>query len=167
MSANVRDIAAMREFRVSLLTFIDDASLAVQSMMMELQKSFEWIEHDRPQYWNIQVRRGFDSVDQTRSAMNSCLMRTVAGHRPSCIVEKQAYAQAKRRLQHCQDQLKYVKKVANRLRHDADEFRGRLATLQTMLENDLPKAAAMLEKAIEVLESYAEIARPASETQKD
>ena len=165
MSANIRSIAALRDFRVALITYIDDASVAVQSMVMELQRTFEWIEHDRPFYWNGQLKRGFDLVAQTRSNMDSCLMRTVAGHRPSCIEEKQAYARAKQRLQHCQDHMQFVKQVANHLHHDADEFQGRMAGLQTLLDNDLPKAVARLEKAVTILESYAEIARPSDESQ--
>ncbi len=160
MSANIRNIEALVDFRAALIVFIEDASLALQTMMMELHKSYEWIEHERPHYWNAQVRRGFDLVSQTRSALESCRMRTVAGRRPSCMEEKQAYARAKQRLQHCQDQIKFVKQWANKVRHEADEFRGRLAGLQTMLEGDLPKAVALLEKTITILESYSETARP-------
>ncbi len=160
MSANIRSIDALIEFRASLIVFIDDASLAIQSMTMELHKSFEWIEHERPHYWNDQMKRAYDLVAQTRSAFDSCRMRTVAGHRPACIEEKQAAIRAKRRLQHCHDQLKVVKQWANKVRHDADEFRGRFAGLLAMLDGDLPKAVASLEKAILVLESYAEVARP-------
>lgn len=163
MPANVRNVDAIKEFRAALLVFIEDASLALQTLSMELQKSYEWIEHERPQYWSMQLKRGFDLVDQTRSAYNSCRMRTVAGHRPACLEEKQAMERAKRRLEHCQYQIKAVKHVANKLRQEADEFRGRLSRLLTMTEVDLPKASALLEKTIETLEQYAEISRPTTE----
>ena len=94
-------------------------------------------------------------------------MRTVAGQRSACIEEKQAFDRAKRRLQHCHDQLKFVKQWANKIRHDADEFRGRFGGLIAMLDGDLPKAVAALEKAILILESYAEIARPINPNEKE
>lgn len=160
MSANLRSIEALHQFRAALIVFVDDASLAVQTMMMELQRSFEWVEREQPYYWNAQLKKAFDLVAQTRSSLETCRMRTVAGQRSSCIEEKQAFARAKRRLQDCQDQMKALRSWANQVRHDADEFRGRLAGLQTLLEADLPKAIALLEKAITILESYADIARP-------
>jgi len=83
MSANIRSIDALIDFRSSLIVFIEDASLAIQSMTMELQKSFEWIEHDRPYYWDAQTKRAYDFVAQTRSELDTCKMRTVAGHRSS------------------------------------------------------------------------------------
>lgn len=166
MSANIRSIDALIEFRASLIVFIEDASLAIQSMTLELHKTFEWIEHECPHYWNAQMKRAYDLVAQTRSELDSCRMRTVAGHRPACIEEKQASARAKRRLQHCHDQLKAVKNWANKVHHDADEFRGRFGGLIAMLDGDLPKAVASLEKAITILESYAEIARPMNQNEK-
>ena len=163
MSANLRSIEAVHDFRAALIVYVEDASLALQMMTMELQKSFEWIEHDRPHYWNAQMKRAFDLVAQTRASYETCRMRTVAGHRPSCLEEKQAHARAKQRLQMCQDQLKAVKQVANKLRQEADEFRGRLANLQTMLEVDLPAAIVRLEKIVTILEQYAGISRPTTE----
>src|SRR5690606_255007 len=148
MSANIRSIQALRDFRAALIVYLDDATLAVQAMAMELQKTFEWIEHDRPHYWNNQLKRGFDLVAQTRSNLDSCRMRTVAGHKPACIEEKYAFAHAQQRLQLCQDQLKLIKQIAHHLQHDADEFRGRLSKLQTFLDVDLPQAIAGLEQTI-------------------
>ena len=163
MSANVRNIEAIRDFRAALMKFAEEAESALQSMQMDTHRAFEWIEHDRPHYWTIQVRKAFDLVAATRSALNTCQMRTVAGHRSACIEEKQAYAQAKRRLQHCQEQVARVQRWGQKVRHDADEFRGRLAGLKKLLDVDIPKALALLEKTAMVLESYAEIGPPPGE----
>ncbi|MCA8996991.1 MAG: hypothetical protein KDA80_08395 [Planctomycetaceae bacterium] len=160
MSANVRDIDAIRHFRASLLKFAEELERALQSMFLEVQRGREWIEHDRPHYWTVQTRRAFDLVAATRSALNTCQMRTVAGRRPSCIEEKQAYERAKRRLQHCQEQGERIKNWTVKVHHDSDEFHARLARLGRLLESDIPQALALLERTIATLESYAEIAPP-------
>lgn len=157
MSANLRSIDALREFRAALVIFIEEATLAVQSMLMEIQKSFEWIEHERPHYWNAQGRRAYDLLARARAELEICRSRTVAGHKPSCIEQKQALARAKQRLQQCEDQKEIVKQWGNKLRHETDEFRGRLATLQALLEGELPKGVARLDRTLEILEAYAEI----------
>lgn len=162
-AANVRSIAAIREFRAAVQVFLDEARGSLDLMRMELQRAFEWIEHDRPHYWEGQMRRAFDLVAQTRSALETCLMRTVAGHRPSCIEEKQAHAAAKRRLEHCREQLDRVKKWTVRLHHEANEFRGRMASLHRVLEHDVPKLLALLQQTADILEQYAEIAPPAAD----
>ena len=92
---------------------------------------------------------------------------TVAGRHPSCIEEKQAHEKAKRRLQFCQDQLQKVKKWAAKIRHEADEFRGRMASLGRCLDGDFPKTVATLESMARTLESYAEIRPPGEELLAD
>lgn len=162
MTANVRDIDAIREFRTALIEFIEETTGALEVMTMEMQRVKAWIEQEQPQYWTIQTRKAFDKIAETRVALNRCQMRTVAGQRSSCIEEKQAFAAAKRRLQHCHDQVEVVKRWGMKLRHEADEFRGRLAGVRRMLETDLPRALALLEKTASVLEAYAEIPPPES-----
>jgi hypothetical protein len=165
MPANVRNIDVVREFRAAVQVFLEEASGALQVIQMELQRAFDWIEHDRPHYWEGQLRRGFDLVAQTRAALSTCQMRTVAGHRPSCIEEKQAVAAAKRRLEHCQEQIARSKKWGVKIHHEANEFRGRMAALNRALEQDVPKLLALLERTATVLESYAEVS--ASSNQSD
>ena len=160
MSANIRNIEAINDFRVALIIFMEGALSALQMMGMELNQSAEWIEHDRPHYWKNQERVAFDRVAQTRTAYETCRMRTVAGHRPSCIEERVAYEAAKRRAQHCHEQIAVIKRWARKLSQESDEFMGRLARLQTMLEVDLPKSVARLEKMSTHLEAYAEIDKP-------
>ena len=160
MSANIRDIQVVREFRAALLEFIDEANSALEVMSMELQRAMAWIEQDRPHYWTNQVRRGFDLVSETRSALDRCQLRTVEGQRSSCIEEKQNFAKAKTRLQHCHEQIENVKRWSVKLRHEGNEFRGRLAGLKRLIDSDLPKACALLEQTAEVLERYAELPPP-------
>ena len=157
MPANVRDLDAIRLFRAALLAFSEEAEAAYQGLLMETQRSVDWIQSDRPHYWRIQVQQAFDLVAATRTALNRCQIMTVAGHRKSCIEEKQAHRHAKMRLQHCQEQVERVKRWGIKLRHDVDEFRGRLAGLRRMLDSDIPKALALLDKTASVLEAYAEI----------
>ncbi len=163
MSAHVRDLEAIRRFRVSLLKFAEELEKSLQAMFLEVQHGLEWIEHDRPHYWTMQTRKAFDLVASTRTALNTCQMRTVAGRRPSCIEEKLAHDKAKRRLQHCQEQTEHLKRWVVKIHHDCDEFHGRLSRLRRLLETEIPKAVALLERTTAILEAYAEIAPPSEE----
>jgi len=163
MAANVRNIEAIREFRASLIVFMDDAVAAVDSMAREAQRALAWIEQDRPHYWEAQTRRAFDQVGATRTAYETCRMRTVAGRRSSCIEEKQAFEKAKRRLEFCHGQKERVQRWAVKTLRESDEFRTRLSRMRRLLESDVPKAIALLQETAEILESYAHIAPPESD----
>lgn len=164
MPAHVRDIDAIREFRAALVRFSEELAGTLDALRIELQRIAAWIEQDRPFYWTGQVRRAFDKVAETRTALTTCQMRTVAGRHPSCIEEKVACEKAKHRLQHCQQQVERVKRWEHKLAHDSDEFRGRLAGLQRLLEGDIPRMLALLEKISTILESYADVSPPMDRT---
>lgn len=166
-NAQIRSIPALREFKAALTLFRDDSSAAIDMMLMELHRAIDWIEHDRPAYWQNETRKAFEQVASTRTSLNTCLMRSVAGHQSSCIEEKQAHAAAKRRLQHCQEQVERVRRWTIKIRHEADEFRSRLSVLRRHLDGEVPKSILLLDRMATSLEAYAglgaDMAAPASE----
>jgi hypothetical protein len=161
MSANIRDIEALHNFRAKLMRFAEEVDGSLQTLHLETRRAIEWIEFDCPHYWTAQMRKSFDLVASTRTALTTCQMRTVAGRRSSCIEEKVAYDRAKRRLQHCQEQIEQIKRWAQKIRHDSEEFQGRLTALRRLLDQDIPQALAWLERSSAALERYADLSRPA------
>ena len=163
-SANVHSIDAIRDLRAALIKFQHEGKSCLDGLATEVQRIVQWIEHDRPAYWKSQVRRGFDQVAEARSALQTCQMRSVVGRRPSCIEEKQNYNKARRRLEHCEAQIQLTKKWATKIHHELDEFRGRMGGPQRMLEGDIPRICAILEKQLLALESYAEMTSSPEDT---
>ncbi|WP_437201025.1 hypothetical protein [Planctomicrobium sp. SH664] len=162
MSAQVYDLGAIRDFRAKLMRFAEELDGALQSMRMESHRTFDWIDEDRPRYWEHESRKAYDLVNTTRTALKNCEMRGVAGHRPSCVEEKVAHQRAKQRLEHCHSQCERVKRWGLKLHHDVDEFRGRIAGVQRLLDVDIPEAIQLLTRTLTILESYAELAPPES-----
>ena len=156
-AAKVTDITAVRAFKAALIEFESEAASALEMMQMQIHRALDWVEQERPAYWTKQIQVAFENVAQTRSQLNTCRMRTVAGKRPACIEEKQAHERAKRRLQHCQQMVRRVKDVSIKLTHESDEFRGRMASFARCVENDLPRMIALIERTASSLERYAEV----------
>lgn len=155
-SVKVTSIEALESLRVALKKFDDESISAVRAIMLTLQKAIDWVEIDRPAYWKTQTKLAFDRVSAARTALTTCQMRSVAGRHPSCIEEKVALDKAKRRLQFCQEQIERVKKWGVKVRHEVDEFRGRLAGLQKCLDGEVPEMTELLRRTIAALTAYVE-----------
>ena len=93
-SANIRSIPVIRDVKIALMKFMEEGRGAREVMLQEMLRAIDWVENDRPLYWEGQVRKAFDQVTASRTALNACQMRTVAGRHPSCIEEKQAHEKA-------------------------------------------------------------------------
>jgi hypothetical protein len=153
-NVKVTSIDSLDALRIALKKFDDEAITAVRAMLLTLQKAIDWVEIDRPAYWKTQLKLAFDRVSAARTALSTCQMRSLAGRHPACIEEKVALEKAKHRLQFCQEQIPNMKKWAVKVRHEADEFRGRLAALQKCLDGDVPKMAELLSRSIAALTAY-------------
>jgi hypothetical protein len=156
--ANVKSIEAIRNFRVALIKFAEKVTDAVESMKDQVFHAVSWVELDQPRHWHQQELTAYDRVSEARIQLEVSKMRKeTADFRPSLIEEKQALQAAKRRLEYCRQKVQLVKAAAFKVRHEADEFQGRLSQVDRLLETDLPNMIAMLERMASSLEAYAEV----------
>lgn len=153
-AARVTNVEAVERFYAAVKVFQDEAETALLTIDQQVAKVLAWYDYDGPHYWKEQVRRSFDLVNRARVAYETCRMRTVADHRPSCYEEKLALEAAKRRQEYCQDQVEVVARWAGKLHRVIGEFRAHSGRFQQYLQNDVEKTASLLARTITSLESY-------------
>jgi len=154
MTANVRSSDAIDAVRVALISFADQVGDALTELSTEMRRVLEWLEHDRPRYWKNQVRLSADEVHVAQQALHRCLMFPIADERPSCYEERAALKKAQARSAYCQEKMERVRHWQNVLQHELFEYDGRISQLVRILEIDVPKAVATLEKILRHLDEY-------------
>ena len=163
LSANVHSVDAIKDVRIALIQFQERATNAMGDLRQKIDRTVNWLELDRPNYWKEQERRAYDLVASTRVALETCRLRTVAGRRSDCIEEKKAFEKAKLRMEYVREKQQAVRKWMVQSGREANEYRARTSTFQRTLENDVPLMIAQLGRMIEAIESYSE-SKPASTT---
>ena len=158
--ANVHSLEAVRDFRGSLIRFGEQATDCLDSLHGQVHRMIDWLEHDRPAYWQQQIRRGFDQVAEARLGLQRCQMRQVGDHRPACVEEKQALSRAKARLEYCQKKLEVVHRCQRVVEEEANQFRSRCGQIDSLLQRDLPHMAGLLDRILVSLEAYVAIDAP-------
>lgn len=147
-----------------MIRFADDANSALASLRQDLDRTLEWIDHDRPHYWQQRTRLGHDKVDQARSALARCRLRTMAGRHPTCVDEQVALRKAIREVEMARHKLEVVRRWKIKLHQEADEYRGQIGVFEQRLYQDLPRMVAMLEGMLGALESYVSTPAPGNNT---
>jgi hypothetical protein len=161
-SAQVHSIDAIGAFGSALRIFEDQASRALVALSEQANGALQWLETDAPAYWRDQVRRCYDDVSRTRTALEICRMKKVGDHRPSCIEEVEAHRAAQRKLREAEEKIEVVKRWAQRVREEIDEYRGRVMRFQQSLEQDVPQTLALLDRTVAALDAYADRPQPAA-----
>ncbi len=157
MSANVHSLEAIDTVRVALVKFDDQVRDALTGLEVEMRRMLEWLEHDRPKYWKLQMRRANDQAHEAQQALHRCLMFPIADERPSCYEERAALKAAQARHAYCQEKAERVRRWQQTVQHELFEYQGRISRLVRLVEVDTPQAIGVLEKIMNRLEEYQSI----------
>lgn len=153
-SAHVSSLEAVARFTASLRRFDDEATSVLLALDQQIQRALHWLDHEQPAYWRQQIRRQYDEVARTRSAWENCMLRTVAGDRPTCLEEEQAHRAAKKRLEVALSKPDEIRKWTIKVHQEVDEYRARVGRLRHRLESGIPQTIGLLERTQAALQSY-------------
>jgi hypothetical protein len=155
--ANVRSIPALADFRAALVTFGDSARRALDEVRMEVQRGLMWITDEQPIFWKGEQQRSWDLVAEKRNELDQCERKALDGQRPTCYQERKALEAAKRYVRFVEEKIDTVRAWGRRLVTETSEYEGQVSGFRDLLEIELPRAVALLERMIGSLEAYTSV----------
>jgi len=161
--AQVRSVAAIENFRNALVRFQERAEGALETLSSELRRSSNWLQHDRPVHWKVQLRLAENTAQQAKLDLERCLIFPIAGERPTCREERAVLKKAQDRVDYCREKQKRVKHWQREFQHEQLEYDGRVGQFRRLLETELPLAKNKLEQILRRLDEY-QIELPPSPT---
>jgi hypothetical protein len=154
MSADVRSIAAVIDWRADLTNFSDTLAEAMAGVDMEIRRAHDWIEEQLAR-WKREIRECEQDLVRAKAELAQRKFPTWDGREPDCTVQEKNLRLAKARLEHAEDKVQTCRRWSARLPKLVDEiFTGPSRRLRSMLEADVPNALAELARRIAALESY-------------
>ena len=161
-SANVRSIAALTDFRAALTTFGDEAKDALAAIETEIRRCADWL-HDQLIYWKAEVRRSEDELHQAKQELARRRLMKVGDRPLDCTEQEKAVRRAQARLEHAEEQEEKTRTWIRDLPRVITDYEGRARQLQSLVEGELPRACALLERKAEALEAYVAMQAPSRE----
>jgi hypothetical protein len=152
-SANVTAIDAINDLRAALVCFGEEAAEAVAAAEAEIRRTEEWLE-DQLKYWQHEVRLGEDEVFHAKTELTRRKMMNFGGRPVDTTDQELALHRAKARLEHAEDQVEVTRHWLRLWPKAVIEYRGPSGQLKGVLEGDLPRACALLDRKIAALEAY-------------
>lgn len=153
-AADVKSVGAVRAFKNDLLEYQTALRQTLEMLITEVRRGIQWLESDRKAYWPAQVRKASDAMAEARINLQRCMLVSSSDELPSCYDENKALQRAKRRLVYTEQKVRVSKHWLHVALHEAEEFRARIARLQTTVDHELPRGVAMLENLARALEKY-------------
>lgn len=160
--ARVGSVDMLKEFRVSLFTFAQKASMALNDADSDIQRTIIWLKQDQHSYWKNQLRRREEQYTKAKLTLRQkkYIEKSPIGVRCSYIDEEKALAAAQRHLEEAQEKLKKIQRWLPQLEKEIYAYKGQIQGLNNSLEVDIPTAAVHLDNMIDALEAYAALPVP-------
>jgi hypothetical protein len=159
--AYVNSISAIQEFRNALVIYVAESKQGTGALDLEIRRAFDWIAVDRAQFWRNEIRRAMDAVARAKDDLhNARTFKSIGDYTPSCVEERKALKRAEERLKLAEAKAEAVKKWTRSLQHELNEYAGRIAQFNAILEIDVPKALATLDRVLSALDRYVSTTAP-------
>jgi hypothetical protein len=160
-SARVESIDALRAFRAALVKFAEFASTAIGHAESEVDRTLIWLEGEQKAHWEGQVRKRTEWMMRAKLALqDKKLYKTFDGRPQPATEEEQAYHAAVRRLDEANEKRENVRRYVRILHKQSLLFKGHIQRLNTIIQTEMPTAAAHLDQLAAVLEAYVAAGRP-------
>ncbi len=159
-SAKVLSIQALKDFRVALISFTEEARNALGGVDMELKRTRDWLERDQLSYWQMQVKRRHEAMMEARTQLYRRRISQQGSDAISDTEQKEALKEAERRLKVAEEKVAAVKKLIPVFHHAMAEYVSRASPLADHLSGGIDRSLGSLMKMIDSLEAYLALNAP-------
>ena len=155
MNADVRSIDALREWHAALATYAAGLADALAGVDMEIRRAHDWLGEQMSR-WQRAARECEEEVVQAKAELSARKFPGWDDRNPDTTVQEKNLRKAKAKKEHAEDQVELVRRWMAKLPKLVDEaYTGPSRRLGNLLEADVPKALAALERQVGSLDSYA------------
>ncbi len=158
--AAVRSIEALREFRIALATFAEEALAALGGVDMEVRRTVQWVQLDRKPYWLGQIKRRREQVAMAQAEVFRRKLQKTDDYTPAMTEQKELLRKAEAALREAEHRAGLVKKWEPALQQAALEYRATTRRISALASGEVPRAIAVLGRMVDALEAYLSEAPP-------
>lgn len=159
-TADVRSIDALRDLRAALVRFIDDAKGGLNDVDFDIRRTLDWVQNGQRLHWQGEIKRWEQKLSQAKAELHRKKLSAFQGRKPDTSQEEKAVKYAESRVEEGHAKLKLLKRRLPELQHAVQQYRGRSQPLADMLEGDVVKAIARLDRMVDALEAYLSLRAP-------
>ena len=159
-SANVLSVQTLKDFKLSMINFAEEARNSLSGVDMELRRMRDWLERDQLGYWQSQIKKRQEGLMQARADLHKRKISQQGSDAVSDAEQKEALREATKKLRIAEEKLAMVKRLIPQLHHAIDEYHSHSQPLGDHLSGGFEKSLFTLEKMVGSLEAYLALAAP-------
>jgi hypothetical protein len=141
--AQIRSVDALEAFRLRLIQYVEKATHVIDEVGSDMKRTRAWLEH--------QVRVRHRALEEAQHAAFSAKLSQL---RASSDIQQVTVQRARKAFREAEEKLRCVKVWCRRYQSEVEPHGRDVERLRTVLEQDLQKGAAHLDRLGAVLSEY-------------
>lgn len=159
-SADVRSIEVLKDVRVAVCAFAEEAKNALADVDFDARRTLDWLQNEQPAFWRSEIRRWQQNLQMARAELARKKLGRFLDHKPDTSQEEKAVRLAESRIQEAEAKLELIKRWLPELLQAVQEYRGSSQPLVSLVEVDLSRAVARIDRMLDALEAYLQTSAP-------
>jgi hypothetical protein len=155
-SAQVHSLEKLLDFQAALATYAHQAKEALSSIDMEIRRTLDWLT-DQLKLWQAEVRRMEEEVFQAKQELARRRLVRIGDRKADTTEQEIALAKAQQRLAYAEDKQRSCQRWLRDFPEAVNEYEGFGVNYLGILEGDLPRMVAFLDRKMDLLEAYAQV----------
>jgi hypothetical protein len=154
-AANVLSVQTLKDFKITMCNFAEEARNALSGVDMELRRTRDWLERDQLGYWQAQVKRRHEELMEARADLHKRKISQQGSDAISDSEQKEALREAQRRLRIAEEKVELIKKkLIPFLHHEIAEYHSHSQPLGDHLTGGFERGLAALQRMTDALDAY-------------
>jgi len=149
--AQIRSVDALEAFRLRLIQYVEKATHVIDEVGSDMKRTRAWLEDHQKPYWEHQVRVRHRALEEAQHAAFSAKLSEL---RESSDIQQVAVQRARKAFREAEEKLRCVKVWCRRYQSEVEPHGRDVERLRMVLEQDLQKGAAHLDRLERVLDEY-------------
>jgi multidrug resistance efflux pump len=155
--ADVRSIDGLREWLAAMTGYKSVIADSLAGFQMEIRRGIDWVGEQLSQ-WQRAVREAEEEVTQAKAELAARKFPNWDGKMPDTTLQERNLRRAKAWLEHCEDKVRACRSWQARLPKLVEEaYSGPGHRLATMLDVEVTRGLAVLDRRLDALERYADL----------
>ncbi|TVQ54979.1 MAG: hypothetical protein EA377_04325 [Phycisphaerales bacterium] len=158
-SANIRSLDAVKDFKAALAKFGDQVKQSLISAHSDMRKGIQRLQTDHYTYWQHEEKKWTRKLAEAKSELYRAENES-RDTRSSPVLERKAVERAQQRIEECRRKMERVKYWVRNLEKEAALCLSQLQQVDELVQADLPRTAAKVERMMQSIESYLKLQAP-------
>ncbi len=156
-SAKVASIDNLKEFRSRLIIARERINSALSEAQADAQRLKIWLSQEQKDHWQGQLSKRQEQYQIARRELaNRKNQKNMMGNRQDYSDQEKAFKKAEFLLNEAQEKLRLIQRWTQVLDKEMFSFKSAIQPITTLAQEEMPRAAAVIDAMVISLEKYAE-----------